>query len=174
MLTDRQIRNIGRKILLYGPLPGAAGIPTAARLRIAGYSEANRSGKSEGNIGYDLCTFALGVHPHRKTPTYPDCPENAIIWAAADAWPLVGKLLWKEKIRDYLPACQIDDIVWHNRQEEIPQEIRLVNGNVIEFKAYEQRRKAFEGRQIDGLLRRRTVQKRFLRNMDRDTGPAAR
>ena len=55
----------------------------------------NRSGKSEGNIGYDLSSFALGIHPFRKTP------KNAVIWAAANTWPLVGKLLWNEKIKQY-------------------------------------------------------------------------
>jgi hypothetical protein len=40
----------------------------------------NRSGKSEGNIGYDLSAFALGVHPFRRTP------KNATIWAAANTY----------------------------------------------------------------------------------------
>jgi phage terminase large subunit len=105
----------------------------------------NRSGKSEGNIGYDLCSFALGVHPYRRAP------KSATIWAAANSWPLVGKLLWSEKIKSYLPMCQIQSISWHNKQDEIPAELRLVNGNRIEFKAYEQGRKAFEGRAIDAV-----------------------
>jgi hypothetical protein len=103
----------------------------------------NRSGKSEGNIGYDLCSFALGVHPYRRTP------KNATIWAGANSWPLVGKLLYSEKIKMYLPMCQIQSISWHNKADEIPAELRLVNSSRIEFKAYEQGRKAFEGRAID-------------------------
>ncbi|UCE38602.1 MAG: hypothetical protein JSW00_05065, partial [Thermoplasmata archaeon] len=103
----------------------------------------NRSSKSESNIGFDLCSFALGVHPYRRTP------KNATIWATANSWPLVGKLLWNEKIKSYLPASQIYDINWHNKNAEIPSELRLVNGNKIEFKAGEQGRKAFEGRAID-------------------------
>jgi hypothetical protein len=105
----------------------------------------NRSGKSESNIGFDLCSFALGVHPARETP------KNATIWAVANAWPLVGKLLWGEKIKDYLPGLQIKQILWHNKAEEIPGEIQLKNGNRIEFKAGEQGRKAFEGRPIDAI-----------------------
>jgi phage terminase large subunit len=85
------------------------------------------------------------MHPFRKTP------EKAVIWAVADSWPLVGKLLWGEKVKDYLPAEQIRRIIWHNVQLEIPQEIQLTNGNKIEFKAGEQRRKAFEGRPIDAI-----------------------
>jgi hypothetical protein len=144
MLTNRQIRSIGKAILLYNPLPAMQEFhrnPAKNRWLCGG----NRSGKSEGNIGYDLCSFALGVNPHRRTP------KNATIWAAANSWPLVGKLLWSEKIKSYLPMCQIQSISWHNKQDEIPSELRLVNGNRIEFKAYEQGRKAFEGRAIDAF-----------------------
>jgi phage terminase large subunit len=105
----------------------------------------NRSGKSESNIGYDLCAFATGIHKWRETP------DNAVIWAVANDWSLVGKLLWQEKIKDYLPALQIKRILWHNKSVEIPQEIKLKNGNIIEFKAGEQGRKAFEGRALDAI-----------------------
>jgi len=145
MLTDRQIRSIGKPILLYRPLPALRQFhrSSAKNRWLCG---GNRSGKSEGNIGYDLCSFAMGVHPYRRPS------KNATIWAAANSWPLVGKLLWQEKIKTYLPACQIQQpISWHNKQDEIPAEIRLVNGNRIEFKAYEQGRKAFEGRAIDAF-----------------------
>lgn len=144
MLTNRQIRNIGKKILLYKPLPALIKFhKSLAKNRwLCG---GNRSGKSEGNIGYDLCSFALGVHPYRTAL------PNSTIWAVANAWPLVGKLLWSEKISDYLPRCQIKEILWHNKSEEIPQEIQLNNGNRIEFKAGEQGRKAFEGRPIDAI-----------------------
>ena len=144
MLTNRQIQSIGRAILLYRPLPAMRDFhrsPAKNRWLSGG----NRSGKSEGNIGYDLCSFALGVHPYRRTP------KNATIWASANSWPLVGKLLWSEKIRGYLSMSQIQSVSWHNKQDEIPAELRLVNGNRIEFKAYEQGRKAFEGRAIDAF-----------------------
>ncbi|MHC4301029.1 MAG: hypothetical protein ACYS7Y_27460, partial [Planctomycetota bacterium] len=108
MLTNRQIRNIGRKILLYKPLPAAREFhrsPAKNRWIFGG----NRSGKSESCIGYDLCSYALGVHPHRRTP------RNATIWAAANSWPLVGKLLWSEKIKSYMSMCQIQSVSWHNK-----------------------------------------------------------
>jgi phage terminase large subunit len=143
-LANDDIDMIGRKLLVYLPLPAPRAFhrSQAKNRWIFG---GNRSGKSESCIGYDLCSFALGIHPFRMTP------EKATIWAGANSWPLVGKLLWQEKIRDYMPRCQIVEIVWHNKQEEIPREIRLVNGNRIEFKAYEQGRKAFEGRAIDAF-----------------------
>ena len=46
---------------------------------------------------------------------------------------------------------QIQTVSWHNKADEIPAELRLINGNRIEFKAYEQGRKAFEGRAIDAF-----------------------
>jgi len=129
---------------MYRPLPAAEKFHNSlakCRWLFGG----NRSGKSESNIGYDLCAFALGIHPSRRTP------GNAVIWAATDTWPLVGKLLWKEKISQYIPRHYIAKIVWHNVGEEIPKEIRLKNGVVIEFKAYEQGAEAFRGRQIDAF-----------------------
>jgi hypothetical protein len=105
----------------------------------------HNSGKSHSNIAYDLCSFALAIHPYRPTP------PSAVIWAATDTWPMVGKLLWKEKIQGYLPPRRIDSIVWHNRGADIPSEIRLRNGATIELKAYEQGRDAFQGRAIDAF-----------------------
>lgn len=143
-LANEDVEMIGEKILRYKPLPAPARfhVSQAKNRWIMG---GNRSGKSESNIGYDLCTFALGMHPHRITP------PNATIWAVSNSWPLVGKLLWGEKIKDYLPAYQIKRIIWHNRALEVPEEIQLHNGNRIEFKAGEQTRKAFEGRPIDAI-----------------------
>jgi phage terminase large subunit len=143
-ISDEDIDMIGEKILLYKPLPAPA-MFHQSQAKNRWIMGGNRSGKSESCIGYDLCTFALGIHPYRIT-----LPESTI-WAVANAWPLVGKLLWGEKIKDYLPDCQIRKILWHNRAEDIPSEIQLHNGNRIEFKAGEQGRKAFEGRPIDAI-----------------------
>ena len=129
---------------MYRPLPAAEKFHhSLARFRW-GFG-GNRSGKSESNVGYDLCAFALGIHPARRTP------DNAVIWAVADTWPLVGKLLWKEKISQYLLRHHIAKIVWHNVGEETPKEIRLKNGVAIEFKAFEQGREKFQGRAVDGI-----------------------
>lgn len=143
-LTDRQIRYAGKKILLYRPRPAADEFHRS-QAKNRWLFGGNRSGKSEANIGFHLCSFALGIHPYRKTP------KNATIWAAANSWELVGKLLWQEKIQAYLPMGQIASVVWHSRGADIPKELRLCNGNVIEFRAYELTRKAFEGRAIDAF-----------------------
>ncbi len=139
------IRQLGKAIVVYKPLPA----PSLFHQSVAKYrfiSGGNRSGKSESNIGYDLVTYALGIHKHRTTP------PNATIWACADTWPLVGELLWQEKIKGYLPPNQIaHPIIWHNKQDSTPKKISLTNGNVIEFKSFDQGRKAFEGRAIDAI-----------------------
>jgi len=144
MLSNCQIRYAGRAILQYKPLPAAEKFhwSQAKNRWILG---GNRSGKSESNIGFDLCSFALCLHPYRKTP------KAATIWTAANTWDLVGKLLWSEKIKTYLPMSQITAIVWHNKAADVPKELRLSNGNRIEFKAYEQGREAFAGRGIDAF-----------------------
>jgi len=147
--TNKELDVVGSKLLMYEPLP-APGKFHKSQAKNRWIMGGNRSGKSEGCIGYDCCSFALGIHPYRDLPVY-EPPDHPIIWAAADTWSLVGKLLWQEKIRDYLPAFQISNIIWRNRQEEIPTEIRLKNGTVIEFKAYDQRRNSFQGRQIDAF-----------------------
>lgn len=147
--TNKELDVVGSKLLMYEPLP-APGRFHRSQAKNRWIMGGNRSGKSESCIGFDCCSFALGIHPYRVLPIYRP-PDHPIIWAAADTWSLVGKLLWQEKIRDYLPPFQISNIIWRNRQEEIPTEIRLKNGTVIEFKAYEQRRNSFQGRQIDAF-----------------------
>ena len=144
MITAADVEAFGEKLLIYKPLPTPKQFHkdlSMFRWMFGG----NRSGKSEANIGWDLCAYALGLHKWRPTP------EKAVIWAVADEWPLVGKLLWKEKIKAYLPATQIKHITWLKSSLEIPIQIDLVNGNTIEFKAGNQGRTSFEGRHIDAI-----------------------
>ncbi len=144
VLTDAQIRYAGAKLLTYRPLPALARFhaSTAKNRWVFG---GNRSGKSHGVVAWDLCSFALGIHPFRVTS------PKAVIWAATDSWAMVGKLLWEEKIQQYIPPARIKKIIWHNQGAGIPAEVRLTNGNKIEFKAYEQGRDAFQGRAIDAF-----------------------
>ena len=136
------VQTLGRRISIYRPLKAASAYHQSnAKYRFI--FGGNRSGKSEAAIGYDASTFALGIHDNRKTPQY------ATIWIATETWDMVGKIIWEEKLRDYLPPFQIAQIVWHNKQRGIPNEIRLKNGNVIELKAYEQGYEKFQGRAID-------------------------
>lgn len=144
MLSDKQIMGIGGKILTYRALPEAAKFH-ASPAKYRWFFGGNRSGKSEANIGFDLCSLALGVHPYRRTPA------GAVVWAVAPTWEMAGKILWAEKIKSYLPQRRIRAIVWHNKGAEIPRDILLDNGVRIELKAFEQGRVAFQGRNITAI-----------------------
>lgn len=139
--TDDQLRAVGPGIEMYRALPAAKRFhQSLARFRW--FFGGNRSGKSEANTGYDMCSYALGVHPYRATP------RHATIWAIAPTWDMVGAIVWQEKVKAYLPQAQIRSLSWHNRGRDIPAVIQTARGTRIEFKAFEQGRVAFQGRDI--------------------------
>ena len=139
----KAVQSLGKSICLYKPLPAAKEYHKS-QAKFRWYFGGNRSGKSEAAIGYDCCTFALGIHPYRRASS-----QKPIVWCCADTWDMVGKILWQEKIKKYLPKHYIDSIYWHNHNADIPRELRLTTGTTIEFKAFEQGREAFQGREID-------------------------
>lgn len=144
-LSDRQIQAIGRKVLLHRALPAQRAFSRSGAKR-RWFFGGNRSGKSEGNIGWDLSAFALRVHPWRQTP------RQAVIWAVAPTWDMVGKILWDEKIKHWIPPGRLArEPVWHNKAKDIPAEIHLDDQVRIEFKAFEQGRTAFQGRALDAI-----------------------
>ena len=144
MPTVAEIPFLGEKIVMYDPLPAASRFHVSLA-RYRWFFGGNRSGKSEANTGYDMCSFSLGVHPMRRTP------RHATIWAVAPTWDMVGAIVWKEKVKAYLPQSSIRSIAWHNKSRDIPAVVTLVNGNTIEFKAFEQGRVAFQGRDIAAI-----------------------
>lgn len=143
-MTNDQIRAVGAKLLTYRPLPAAARFHKS-HARYRWFFGGNRSGKSEANTGYDLCSYVLGVHPWRRVP------PKSTVWAVAPTWDMVGAIVWREKVRAYLPPGQVQSIAWHNRGRDIPAVLSLVNGIRIEFKAFEQGRVAFQGRDIAAI-----------------------
>ncbi len=117
-LAQRLYRTCGKQMVEYKALPTADAFHRS-QARFRWMLGGNRSGKAESNIGYDLSSFALGVHPFRETP------EDAVIWAITDTWEMAGKLLWGEKLKAYLPKRAIKRIVWHNKNADIPKEIEF-------------------------------------------------
>ena len=144
MLTDRQINLVGGKLLGYRALPAAARFHASPK-RYRWFFGGNRSGKSEASTGFDLCAYATDVHPWRRPP------KHATIWAIAPTWDMVGAIIWREKVRTYLRPGQVRGIAWHNKGRDIPAIVTLRNGNTIEFKAFEQGRVAFQGRNIAAI-----------------------
>ena len=135
---------MGYRLGSYKPLPAARAFhksPAKFRLLFGG----NRSGKSEANMGAEVA--ALALHRHNKHRL----PEKAVIWACTQTWEMVGKIIWQDKLSSYIPPGEIEQIHWHNKRASIPKEVRLRNGNVIEFKAYEQGRELFQGRSVDHI-----------------------
>jgi len=101
----------------------------------------NRSSKTH-SATMDCAMFALGLHPARRTP------ENAVIWVATVNWEMIGEICWGEKLSEMIPWDKIAHISWHNKGANIPRMVRLINGNRIVFKAFEQGREAFQGKSI--------------------------
>lgn len=144
-MNSELIRKVpSARLLGYRPLP-AAKIYHASGKRYRFFFGGNRSGKSEANTGFDMCSYALDLHPTRRLR------KGATIWAVAPTWDMVGAIVWKEKVKSYLPANQIRAIAWHNKARDIPASLRLANGATIEFKAFEQGRVAFQGRDIAAI-----------------------
>jgi len=144
-VNDALIRKVpSARLLGYRPLP-AAEIYHASPKRYRWFFGGNRSGKSEASTGFDLCSYALDLHPTRRLR------KGATMWAVAPTWDMVGAIVWKEKVKSYLPANQIKGLAWHNKARDIPAVLHLANGATIEFKAFEQGRVAFQGRDIAGI-----------------------
>lgn len=144
-MNDALIRKVpSARLLGYRPLP-AAKIYHASPKRYRWFFGGNRSGKSEASTGFDMCSYALDLHPTRRLR------KGATIWAVAPTWDMVGAIVWKEKVKSYLPANQIKAVAWHNKARDIPAVLHLVNGATIEFKAFEQGRVAFQGRDIAAI-----------------------
>ena len=101
----------------------------------------NRSGKTEA-LCADVAMTARDMHPHFDTKHIKN------LWVGSTTWQSVGEVLWKEKLKHYIPASLIKNIIWHNKQRGIPLYLELHNEKVIEFKSYEQGREAFQARSI--------------------------
>lgn len=101
----------------------------------------NRSGKTE-SLCADVAMTARDMHPFFETK------HIKTLWVGSTTWQSVGEVLWKEKLKRYIPPSLIKEIVWHNKQRGIPLYVILYNGKTIEFKSYEQGREAFQARSV--------------------------
>lgn len=99
----------------------------------------HNSSKSE-SLAYEVGFWTTGTHPFQKTP-FP-CE----IWYATLTWDMVGSILWN-KMKRILAGYRVE-VIWHNRSRDIPYALHVHARNKvskIHFKAYEQKREAFQG-----------------------------
>lgn len=123
----------------YRPLPMALRFhksPKPFRWALGG----NRSSKSHA-LAREVVWFATGTHPFRNI----EVPNRG--WYCTESWEMVGSILL-EKIQELL-TCVPHKITWRSKQHNVPGSVRceIAPGltSVIIFKAYNQKREAFQG-----------------------------
>jgi len=139
LLTTEDIKYLGAGVSLYIPLPGNQKQFHEDKSEIKWLLGGNKSGKSYANL-MDLAMLALGVHPFRHI-------ENGTIWVCSETWEMAKDILWIDYLEKFIPSKQIAHIDWG--YAHCPSKVYLKNGNIIEFKAFSQGRKLFQGRSID-------------------------
>ena len=142
ILSLSEIHKIGEHIALWRPLSTEQREYHASQAILRWLMGGNQSGKSYANM-LDLAMVALGVHPYRKTP------KNALYWAATESWEMVRDILWEQYLDKFIPKNRIVHIDWGSGKE--PRKIHIDNGNIIQLKAFNQKRVSFQGRAIDGF-----------------------
>jgi len=142
MLKRNQIKQVGKKIAEYEPLHSDAVAFHTSLVDYRWIFGGNQSGKTIANM-MDCAMFAMQIHPVKKTP------KQALIWVAIESWEQVRDILWQDYLKKVIPQWQIDAIRWG--QSRVPRKIFMKNGNVIEFKAFNQGRELFQGRGVDAI-----------------------
>lgn len=139
VLTVNQIQWLGEQLAGYVPLDHNQAEFHSSLADVKWLFGGNQSGKTHTNM-MDLALLALDVHPSRLTP-------RGIHWAAIESWEQVRDILWDENLKEFIPSQHIAGINYG--QEKVPKRVFLTNGHRIEFKAFNQGRTLFEGRQIN-------------------------
>lgn len=135
-LSIPDIKWLGESISLYKPLQPSYYTSMANIRWLFG---GNQSSKTYTNM-MDLAMLALDIHPARKT-------LKGIHWAAIESWEQVRDILWEPKLKQFIPPQHIAVIRYG--QDQVPRKVMLKNGHIIEFKAFNQGRTLFQGREID-------------------------
>lgn len=139
MLTVDEIKWLGEDISLYEPLAEAQRDFHKSQANIRWLFGGNQSSKTYTSM-MDLAMLALDTHPFRSAP-------NGVHWACIESWEQVRDILWEEKLKLFIPRHHIEEIRYG--QEKVPKKVYLKNGHLIEFKAFNQGRELFQGREID-------------------------
>ena len=140
MLSVEEIQQLSESVAEYTPLSNSHSDFHASAADNRWLFGGNQSGKTFTNM-MDLALDALEIHPFRKPSV------NGVHWVCIESWEQARDILWLENLYKSLPKWQIVNIRWG--QDKVPRRIALRNGHTIEFKAFNQGRKLFEGRGIN-------------------------
>lgn len=140
MLTVDEIQYVGESIALYKPVSADLRTFHNSLANIRWLFGGNQSSKSYSSM-MDLAMLALDIHPTRSPI------PGGVHWACIESWEQVRDILWASYLEEFIPAHQIADVLWG--QDKVPKKVYLKTGHVIEFKAFNQGRRLFEGRKID-------------------------
>ena len=141
-LDVKEIRELGQSIAEYLPYCTQQRDYHMSPKQFRWLFGGNQSGKTYANM-MDAVLFALELHPVRKPVS------EGIHWIGIESWEQVRDILWAEYLSNFIPAWAIVDI-WYG-SDKVPRKIILKNGHLIEFKAFNQGRTLFQGRQIDSF-----------------------
>lgn len=103
----------------------------------------NRSGKTEA-LAWEVACWATGWHPFLDEIQAP-----ARIWVVVLDYVFGIGVLWP-KLKRYLPPERILSIAWHRRAgQEIPIQVVMTNGTIIDFKSADAGREKFQSEACD-------------------------
>lgn len=139
MLTTPEIKWMGEELATYLPLDDTQVNFHKSKADIRWFFGGNQSGKTHTNM-VDLALLVLNLHPTKHV-------RNGLHWVAIESWEQVRDILWEENLKKFIPSFHIANIRYG--QDRVPRKIIFTNGNVIEFKAFNQGRELFQGRAIN-------------------------
>lgn len=98
----------------------------------------------------DAAAFKVARRVCLERPPRAFCP----FWVVGQNYSMVGNICWVEKLSRFIPKHCIERIVWLNEARQWPLAVIMmpIGGHrwVIEFKSFEQGRRAFQGASIGG------------------------
>ncbi len=139
-LSIEEIKWLGELLPFYKPLSKSMERFHDSKVDFKWLFGGNQASKTYTNM-MDLTRFALNIHSVKQTE------GPSVSWACTESFELCRDILWTNYLEKFIPEWHIRDIRYG--QDRVPRKIILNNANVIEFKAFNQKRGHFQGRAID-------------------------
>lgn len=141
--TLEQIEEMGEDIALYYPLGAEQTAFHNSLAFIRWLIGGNKSGKTYTNM-MDLALLVQDYHPVHYQP-------NGIHWACIESLEQIRDVLWEPYLEKFIPPDAIVPGGIEYGQHKIPKRVSFKNGHRLEFKAFNQGREQFQGRDIDSI-----------------------